>query len=47
MGKEKPKVYLFTRVSTSMQIDGYSLEAQKMWNNQKKAHRLHYHRQEK
>ena len=29
LGKEKPKVYLYTRVSTSMQIDGYSLEAQK------------------
>lgn len=23
MGKEKAKVYLYTRVSTSMQIDGY------------------------
>ena len=29
MGKEKNKVYLYTRVSTSMQIDGYSLDAQK------------------
>lgn len=29
MGKEKAKVYLYTRVSTSMQIDGYSLDAQK------------------
>ena len=29
MGKEKTKVYLYTRVSTSMQIDGYSLDAQK------------------
>ena len=29
MGKEKVKVYLYTRVSTSMQIDGYSLDAQK------------------
>ena len=29
MGKDKTKVYLYTRVSTSMQIDGYSLEAQK------------------
>ncbi len=29
MKKEKIKVYLYTRVSTSMQIDGYSLEAQK------------------
>ena len=29
MPKEKIKVYLYTRVSTAMQIDGYSLEAQK------------------
>ena len=29
MSKEKKKVYLYTRVSTSMQIDGYSLDAQK------------------
>lgn len=29
MSKEKTKVYLYTRVSTSIQIDGYSLEAQK------------------
>ena len=29
MGKEKVKVYTYTRVSTSMQIDGYSLDAQK------------------
>ena len=29
MKKEKIKVYLYTRVSTAMQIDGYSLEAQK------------------
>jgi site-specific DNA recombinase len=29
LGKEKPKVYLYTRVSTSMQIDGYFLDAQK------------------
>ena len=29
MSKEKIKVYLYTRVSPSMQIDGYSLEAQK------------------
>lgn len=29
MSKEKIKVYLYTRVSTAMQIDGYSLEAQK------------------
>ena len=30
MSKEKIKVYLYTRVSTSIQIDGYSLEAQKI-----------------
>ncbi len=29
MGKEKTKVYLYTRVSISMQIDGYSLDAKK------------------
>ena len=29
MIKEKTKVYLYTRVSTSMQIAGYSLDAQK------------------
>ena len=29
MKKDKIKVYLYTRVSTTMQIDGYSLEAQK------------------
>ena len=29
MLKEKTKVYLYTRVSTAMQIDGYSLDAQK------------------
>jgi site-specific DNA recombinase len=29
LSKEKIKVYLYTRVSTSMQIDGYSLDAQK------------------
>ena len=29
MSKEKIKVYLYTRVSTNMQIDGYSLDAQK------------------
>ena len=29
MAKEKIKVYTYTRVSTAMQIDGYSLEAQK------------------
>ena len=28
MSKEKIKVYLYTRVSTTMQIDGYSLDAQ-------------------
>ena len=30
MSKEKIKVYLYTRVSTTMQIDGYSLDAQKI-----------------
>ena len=29
MSKEKIKVYLYTRVSITMQIDGYSLDAQK------------------
>lgn len=29
MSREKIKVYIYTRVSTSMQIDGYSLDAQK------------------
>ena len=29
MNKAKVKVYIYTRVSTSMQIDGYSLDAQK------------------
>ena len=29
MKNEKVKVYLYTRVSTLMQIDGYSLDAQK------------------
>ena len=29
MNREKIKVYLYTRVSTTMQIDGYSLDAQK------------------
>lgn len=29
MNKEKIRVYLYTRVSTTMQIDGYSLDAQK------------------
>ena len=29
MRKEKVKVYTYTRVSTAMQIDGYSLDAQK------------------
>ena len=28
MKKEKTKVYIYTRVSTTMQIDGYSLDAQ-------------------
>ena len=29
MGKETTKVYTYTRVSTAMQVDGYSLDAQK------------------
>lgn len=29
MNKKKVKVYTYTRVSTTMQIDGYSLDAQK------------------
>ena len=29
MPQEKTKVYTYTRVSTAMQIDGYSLDAQK------------------
>ena len=29
MKKEKTKVYIYTRVSTAMQDDGYSLDAQK------------------
>ena len=29
MKKEKIKVYTYTRVSTTMQVDGYSLDAQK------------------
>ena len=29
MNKVKTKVYIYTRVSTSMQVDCYSLEAQK------------------
>ena len=29
MSKEKTKVYLYTRVSTLIQVDGYSLDAQK------------------
>ena len=29
MSKEKTKVYTYTRASTAMQIDGYSLDAQK------------------
>ena len=28
--KEKVKCYIYTRVSTAMQIDGYSLDAQKI-----------------
>ena len=27
--KEKTKVYIYIRVSTTMQVDGYSLKAQK------------------
>ena len=30
MSKEKIKVYLYTRVSTAMQIDGYSLGCSKI-----------------
>ena len=29
MQEEKIKVYIYTRVSTAMQVDGYSLDAQK------------------
>ena len=29
MKKEKIKVYTYTRVSTTMQVDGYSMDAQK------------------
>ena len=29
MKKTKPKCYLYTRVSTSIQVDGYSLDAQR------------------
>ncbi len=29
MEVKKTKVYIYTRVSTDMQVDGYSLEAQK------------------
>ena len=29
MSQEKTKVYTYTRVSTTMQIDGYSLDTQK------------------
>ena len=29
MEAKKTKVYIYTRVSTDMQVDGYSLEAQK------------------
>ena len=33
MAAEKTKVYTYTRVSTAMQIDGYSLDVQRtrMW----------------
>ena len=41
MSKEKIKVYLYTRVSTTMQIDGYSLDAQK---TKMKASEKHYRR---
>ena len=29
MIEDRKKVYIYTRVSTAMQIDGYSLEAQR------------------
>ena len=29
MSQEKTEVYIYTRVSTAMQIDGYLLDAQK------------------
>ena len=29
MKEEKIKVYIYTRVSTAVQVDGYSLDAQK------------------
>lgn len=29
MKKDKIKVYIYTRVSTTIQVDGYSLDAQK------------------
>ena len=29
MSQGKTKVYIYTRVSTTMQIDGYSLDARK------------------
>lgn len=29
MSEERKRVYTYTRVSTAMQIDGYSLDAQK------------------
>ena len=37
MKNEKVKVYLYTRVSTLMLIDGYSLDAQKLYINDKEA----------
>lgn len=30
MSQEKTKVYTYTRVSTAMQIDGYSLDTQRL-----------------
>ena len=29
MNKEKVKCYIYTRVSTALQVDGYSLDAQR------------------
>lgn len=33
MNREKNKVYIYTRVSTTMQMDGYSLDA--LWSRMK------------
>ena len=41
MSKEKIKVYIYTRVFATMQIDGYSLDAQK---TKMKASEKHYRR---